>query len=68
MEKNDGTLRRCIKYRELDNVTIMNRNLLSRIDDLFDQLLGVAVLSKVDFRLGYYLLRIKEGDIPNTTF
>lgn len=49
-------------------VTIKNRYPLSRIDASFDQLLGTAVFSKIDLRLGYHLLRIKEGDIPNTPF
>ena len=49
-------------------MTIKNRYLLSRIDDLFDQLKGVAVFSEIDLRSGYHQVRIKEEDIYNTAF
>ncbi|GKD49726.1 putative reverse transcriptase domain-containing protein, partial [Tanacetum coccineum] len=62
------SFRMCIDYRELNKLTIMNRYPLSRIDDLFDQLQGSSVYFKNDLRLGYHQLRIKEEDIPITTF
>ncbi|XP_042983327.1 uncharacterized protein LOC122312723 [Carya illinoinensis] len=65
---NDGTLRMCIDYRELNKVTIKNKYPLSRIDDLFDQLQEVAVFSKINLRSGYYHLRMRDKDIPKTTF
>ena len=66
--KKDKTLRLCIDYRQLNRVTIKNRYLLSRIDDLFDQLRGAGVYSKIDLRTGYHQLRVRETNIPKTTF
>jgi hypothetical protein len=54
VKKKDGTLRLCIDYRQLNKVTVKNRYLLPRIDDLFDQLKGAKVFSNIDLRLGYY--------------
>ena len=54
VKKKDGSLRLCIDYRELNKVTIRNQYSLSRIDDLFDQLQGVRVFSKIDMRSGYH--------------
>ncbi|GKA31150.1 putative reverse transcriptase domain-containing protein [Tanacetum coccineum] len=58
----------CIDYRELNKLTVKNRYPLPRIDDLFDQLQGSNVYSKIDLRLGYYQLRVREEDIPKMTF
>nr|GEW87792.1 putative reverse transcriptase domain, ribonuclease H-like domain, aspartic peptidase domain protein [Tanacetum cinerariifolium] len=55
-------------YRELNKLTVKNRYPLSRIDDLFDQLQGSSVYSKIDLRSGYHQLRVHEGDIPKTVF
>ncbi|KAJ4979272.1 hypothetical protein NE237_010052 [Protea cynaroides] len=55
-------------YRELNKLTIKNQYPLPRIDDLFNQLQGVKVFSKIDLRSGYHQLKIKDGDIPKTTF
>ncbi|GJX02139.1 putative reverse transcriptase domain-containing protein [Tanacetum coccineum] len=58
----------CIDYRELNKLTVKNRYLLPRIDDLFDQLQGSSVYSKIDLRSGYHQLRVHEEDIPKTAF
>ncbi|GAA0174564.1 hypothetical protein LIER_27932 [Lithospermum erythrorhizon] len=68
VKKKDGTLRLCIDYKQLNNVTIKNRYPLSRIDDLFDQLRDAKVFSKIYLRSGYHSLSIKEGDIPKSAF
>ena len=67
-KKQDETLRLCIDYRQLNRVTIKNRYPLSRIDDLFDQLRGARVYSKIDLRTGYHRLRFRGADIPKMTF
>ncbi|GKB77805.1 hypothetical protein Tco_0944700 [Tanacetum coccineum] len=53
----------CIDYRELNKLTVKNRYPLSRIDDLFDQLQGSSVYSKIDMRSGYHQLRVREEEI-----
>ncbi|GKB15794.1 putative reverse transcriptase domain-containing protein [Tanacetum coccineum] len=68
VKKKDGSFRMCIDYRELNKLTIKNRYPLPRIDDLFDQLQGSSVYSKIDLWSGYHQLRIREEDIPITAF
>ncbi|KAJ8760210.1 hypothetical protein K2173_011080 [Erythroxylum novogranatense] len=68
VKKKDGSLRMCVDYRKLNQVTVKNRYPLPRIDDLFDQLQGAKVFSKIDLRSGYHHLRIKELDVPKSAF
>jgi len=67
VKKNDGSMRLCVDYRQLNKVTIKNRYTLPRIDDLIDQLVGAEVFSKIDLRPGYHLIRVKAEDIYKTT-
>nr|GEX75316.1 putative reverse transcriptase domain-containing protein [Tanacetum cinerariifolium] len=64
----DGSFRMCIDYRELNKLSIKNCYPLIRIDDLFDQLQGLSVYSKINLRSGYHQLRVREEDIPKTAF
>nr|GEZ38926.1 retrotransposon protein, putative, Ty3-gypsy subclass [Tanacetum cinerariifolium] len=68
VKKKDGSFQMCIDYRELNKLTVKNRYPLLRIDDLFDQLQGSRVYSKIDLRCGYHQLRVQEEDIPKTAF
>ena len=58
----------CVDYRALNEVTIKNKYLLPRIEDLFDQMRGAQVFSKIDLRSGYYQLKIRPSDVPKTAF
>ncbi|GJU78680.1 putative reverse transcriptase domain-containing protein [Tanacetum coccineum] len=68
VKKKDGFFKMCIDYQELNKLTIKNHYPLPRIDDLFDQLQGSSVYSKIDLRSGYHQLRVREEDIPKTAF
>ncbi|RVW68714.1 Retrovirus-related Pol polyprotein from transposon 17.6 [Vitis vinifera] len=68
VKKKDGSMRLCIDYRELNKVTVRNKYPLPRIDDLFDQLQGACVFSKIDLRSGYHQLRVRGEDVPKTAF
>ncbi|KAI3824640.1 hypothetical protein L1987_06106 [Smallanthus sonchifolius] len=68
VKKNDGAMRMCIDYRELNKRTVKKKYPLLRIDDLFDQLQGVRWFSKIDLQSGYHQLKVREEDIPKTAF
>jgi hypothetical protein len=68
VRKKDGLWRLCIDYRQLNKVTVKNQYSLQRIDDLYDQMKGETVFSKIKLRLGCHQLHIKEEYIPKTTF
>ncbi|WVZ94039.1 LOW QUALITY PROTEIN: hypothetical protein U9M48_039981 [Paspalum notatum var. saurae] len=69
VEKKDTDVKKmCVDYRALNKVTIKNKYSLPRIDDLFDQLQGACVFSKIDLRSGYHQLKIRPSDIPKTAF
>ena len=68
VKKKDGTMRMCVDYRALNNVTIKNSYALPRVDELFDRLQGARYFSKIDLRSGYHQIRIVPGDVPKTAF
>ena len=68
VDKKDGTQKMCGDYRSLNEVTIKNKYPLPRIDNLFDQLRGACVFSKIGLRSGYHQLKIHATDIPKTAF
>ena len=68
VKKKDGKLRLCVDYRQLNKMTVKNKYLLPRIDDLFNQLKGVSVFSNIDLRFRYHQLRIKDADVHKIAF
>ncbi|GJV37786.1 putative reverse transcriptase domain-containing protein [Tanacetum coccineum] len=68
VKKKDGSFRMCIDYQELNKLTVKNRYPLPMIDDLLDQLQGSSTYLKIDLRLGYHQLRVRDEDIPKTAF
>ncbi|RVW80784.1 Transposon Ty3-I Gag-Pol polyprotein [Vitis vinifera] len=68
VKKKDGSMRLCIDYRELNKVTVRNKYPFPWIDDLFDQLQGACVFSKIDLQSGYHQLRVRSEDVPKTAF
>ena len=68
VKKKDSTLWLCVDYRQLNKMTVKNKYPLPMIDDLFDQLKGASVFSKIDLRYGYHQLRIKNADLNKMTF
>jgi hypothetical protein len=68
MKKKDGTLRLCIDFKHFNKVTVKNKYPLSRIDGLFDQLKDSKIFLKIDLRLGYHQVRIKDEYISKTAF
>jgi hypothetical protein len=68
VDKRDGGRRMCGDFRNLNNVTIKHKYPLPRIQDLFDQVHGAGVFSKIDLRSGYHQIKIKPEDVPKTAF
>jgi hypothetical protein len=68
VQKKDGSQRMCVDYRSLNDVTVKNKYLLPCIEDLFDQMRGARVFSKIDLRSGYHQIKIRPSNIPKTTF
>ena len=66
--KPDGTLRMCIDYRALNNITVKNKYPMPRIDDLLDNISGAKYFSSIDLASGYHQLRLQESDCPKTAF
>jgi len=68
VKNKDGYMRMCIYYRQMNKIKVKNMYLLPHIDDLFDQLQGARVFSKIDLRSGYHQLKIRDPDISKTAF
>jgi hypothetical protein len=68
VQKKYGSQRMCVDYRSLNDVTVKNKYPLPRIEDLFDQMRGVRVFSKIGLQSGYHQMKIRPSDIPKTAF
>jgi hypothetical protein len=68
VKKKDQSLRTCVDYRPLNVITVKNKYPLTRIDILFDQLVGAKVISKVNLHSGYHQIKIRLKDVPKTAF
>jgi hypothetical protein len=68
VQKKNGSQRMCVDYRSLNDVTVKNKYPLPRIEDLFDQMRGARVFSKIDLRSGYHQMKIRPSDIPKAAF
>ena len=68
VKKKDGTSRLVQDYCGINKKTIKNKYPLPRINDLFEQLNGAKVFSKLDLKMGYHQIRVREEDIPKTAF
>jgi hypothetical protein len=68
VHKKDGSQRMCVDYRSLNDVTVKNKYPLPRIEDLFAQMRGARVFSKIDLGSGYHQMKIRPSDIPKTAF
>jgi hypothetical protein len=68
VKKLDGSLRVCVDYRGLNELTVKNRYLLPRIDEMMDRLVGAKVFTKIDLCDAYHRIRIKKGDEWKTVF
>jgi hypothetical protein len=68
VQKKEGSQGMCVDYRSLNDVTVKNKCPLPCIKDLFNQMRGARVFSKIDLRSGYHQMRIRPSDIPKTTF
>jgi hypothetical protein len=68
VQKKYGSQRMCMDYKSLNDVTTKNKYMLPRIEDLFDQMRGARVFSKIDLRSGYHQMKIRPSDIPKTAF
>jgi hypothetical protein len=68
VQKKYGLQRMCVDYRSLNDVTVKNKCLLPRIDNLFNRMRGARVFSEIELQPGYHHMKIRPSDIPKTAF
>jgi hypothetical protein len=68
VQKKEGSQGMCVDYRSLNDVTVKNKCPLPHIEDLFNQMRGARIFSKIDPRSGYHQMKITPSDIPKTDF
>jgi hypothetical protein len=68
VQRKEGSQGMCVDYRSLNDVIVKNKYPLPCIEDLFDQMRGARIFSKIDLRSGYHQMKIRPSDIPKTDF
>lgn len=68
VKKKGGSWRSCVDYRTLYNVTILNKFPISVIEELFDEVNGDNIFSKIDLKARYHQIRMHPGDIEKHIF